>query len=478
MGDHVEVLVVGSGPGGSVTARECARAGGRVLVIEEGPLVEPGAHAPFSLAQTRAQYRGQGLTVALGRPAVAYTEGRCAGGGSEVNSGLYHRPPAGLLDEWSRRFDLEGLDAEILAPFHRLVEERLGVGPMPDGVTQPSSDVLRRGAERLGWRGVDVPRWVTLERSQDDRLTTRRNTMLRTYLRDALDSGAELRTDTRVDQIVVDRGAARGAVVRDGRTGRTTTITADSVVVAAGAIHTPTLLQRSGIHGSGHVGRHLAMHPTVKAVGHFEEEVVNDPQDVGAYQVKEFDPWLTMGASASGPALLSLQLAENAVGLADYLREWPHLGSFYAAITSRGTGRVRAVPGRRDPLVTYTLTRSDLAALRSGLARLTHLLLAAGACGVLPTFAGAPVVTHARDVPEALEGFGRQSASLMTVHLMGTSRMGEDPERSVTDSWGRVHGIRNLRVNDASLIPSAPGVNPQGTVLAIAHRNVEEMLSA
>ena len=80
-----------------------------MTVLEEGAWVEPGTVPPFSLEQMRRQYRNEGLTVALGRPSVAYTEGRCVGGGSEVNSGLYHRPPAGLLERWASTYRIDDL---------------------------------------------------------------------------------------------------------------------------------------------------------------------------------------------------------------------------------------------------------------------------------------------------------------------------------------------------------------------------------
>ena len=112
-----------------MTADACARQGLRVLVLEEGDWVEPGTLEPYSQDQMRRQYRNGGLTVALGRPPIAYTEGRCAGGGSEVNSGLYHRPGADLLAEWSSRYAVDALDEATLAPHHAEVERRLAVGP-------------------------------------------------------------------------------------------------------------------------------------------------------------------------------------------------------------------------------------------------------------------------------------------------------------------------------------------------------------
>ena len=99
-----QVLVIGSGAGGATTACVLAEAGLDVLVVEEGEWVEQGSVVPFSLEQMDRQYRAGGVTVALGRPSIAYTEGRCAGGGTEINSGLYRRPPGDLLTRWAVDF--------------------------------------------------------------------------------------------------------------------------------------------------------------------------------------------------------------------------------------------------------------------------------------------------------------------------------------------------------------------------------------
>jgi choline dehydrogenase-like flavoprotein len=90
---EAEVLVIGSGAGGAVTAAMLARAGRRVVVVEEGPWVDPDALEPFSLQEMVAKYRHRGLAAALGSPTIAYAEGRCVGGSTEINSGLWHRLP-------------------------------------------------------------------------------------------------------------------------------------------------------------------------------------------------------------------------------------------------------------------------------------------------------------------------------------------------------------------------------------------------
>ncbi|MGH3496152.1 MAG: GMC family oxidoreductase N-terminal domain-containing protein [Nocardioidaceae bacterium] len=472
---RVDAVVIGSGPGGAVTARVLAEAGLDVIVVEEGDWVEAGSVEPYSVDQMQRQYRNAGLTVALGRPSIAYTEGCGAGGGSEVNSGLYHRPSAQLLDAWSSSYRIEGLDTTTLEPYHRRVERALSVAPWPEPELPAPSRVLQRGANALGWSGFDVPRWARYHR-ENGGIRVEKQTMSRTYLPAATSAGAQLWTNAKVSRLTMSgpRVDAIEVVRRDGRVAHHERVVADHVFVCAGATQTPALLQRSGLRRN--IGGNLSVHPTVKVVAEFADEV-NAPGDLATYQVKEFGSWLSFGGSASRPALIALALSENWPEFHRATESWRRQTVYYAAIQSQGRGRVTAVPGFTDPLVTYRLTPGDGARLRSGLARLIHLMLAAGATTVYPSYAKAPVVTNRVDAAAAVEAFAPGTASLMTVHLTGSVPMGEDITRSGADSFGAVHGTTNLRVNDASLLPWAPGVNPQGTLMAVAHRNIDHFLA-
>jgi choline dehydrogenase-like flavoprotein len=96
---------------------------------------------------------------------------------------------------------------------------------------------------------------------------------------------------------------------------------------------------------------------------------------------------------------------------------------------------------------------------------------------VFPSFRGAPAVHDRTDLATMNAAFAASRASVMTVHLCSTVPMGDDRATCGANSFGRVHGYRNVWVNDASLLPSAPGVNPQGTVMAFALRNAEHFVA-
>ncbi len=193
--------------------------------------------------------------------------------------------------------------------------------------------------------------------------------------------------------------------------------------------------------------------------------------------VTEFGPNLSIGGSASRRGQVAMALAEASDNIEDALADWERVSIYYAAIRAEGSGRVIGVPGLRAPIVTYRLTEGDMSRLARGLVHLGEVLLASGATELYPSVADGPVVRRHDELGAWWDAVTRSRASLMTVHLTSSVRMGEDRARTGTDSFGRVWGYENLRVNDASLVPDAPGVNPQGTIMAIAARNTDQFLA-
>ncbi|HYI62516.1 MAG TPA: GMC family oxidoreductase [Acidimicrobiales bacterium] len=468
---HTEVAVVGSGAGGAVTAARLAAAGRDVTVLEEGPRSEPDAVAPFSLEEMATKYRHRGLSASLGSPAIAFAEGRCVGGSTEINSGLYHRLPGELAAEWARAYAIDGFDPGTLDRYAAEVEAELGVSRLP-GPAPRSSAVLEEGATKLGWRAVEFARVHRYEPGG----RAVKQTMSRTLLPRAEADGATVLADCRVLRVRRRAGRAVGLDVERTRpdgTRQRVAVLADHVVVCAGAIQTPTLLQRSGVRGV--VGTGLKVHPTIKVAARFGEPMEHD--DVPMHRVTEFSPHLTIGGSASRRGHLALALAETGLDATEAMADWEHVAVYYAAIRSEGRGRITALPGAAAPLVTYGLTDGDLSRLARGLVHVGDVLLAAGAFELHPSIVGGPVVRDRAGLVQWWDAVTRRRANLMTVHMTSTVRMGEDPDRTGTDSYGRVHGHANLYVNDASLLPDAPGVNPQGAVMAIASRNAEHLLA-
>jgi choline dehydrogenase-like flavoprotein len=463
-----EVAVIGSGPGGSITACLLAEAGRDVFLLEEGSFQAPGSCVPFSLDEMIEKYRNSGQTVALGKSKIAYVEGRCVGGGSEINSGLYHRTPPEILELWRAQFRVDALTETELLPHYAANEKDLSVSLLP-GIAPAASLKLHEGATRLGWKSLEVPRWVSYKNSSENSGT--RQSMSRSFIPRFLNAGGRLLPSTRVLRLGKDGG--KWTLHARHSQERTLKIEAETLFVCAGAIQTPALLRRSGI--TRNVGNSLQLHPTIKVAARFEESVNATDMGVPVHQVKEFAPRLTFGCSVSTPPYLALSLLDHPKS-SRALDEWPKLANYYAMIAGEGRGTVRVVPGFRDALVRYRLTENDRRALAEGMSKLSALLFEAGAKMIWPVMAKTESLRHADDIKNLPTVLPHDSSGLMTIHLFSSCPMGEDQSKCAVDSFGQVHGFKNLFVADASILCSAPGVNPQGTLMALTRRNVMRFL--
>lgn len=459
-----DIVVIGSGPGGAITATLFAEAGKSVLLLEEGPDLPLESAPAFSSEEIMQKYRNSGINLALGRAMIAYVEGRCVGGGSEINRGLYHRTPAYVLEKWRSEFGVHDLSSESLEPHFAECEKTARVERLP-GKAPVMSTLLHEGAVSLGWRSKEAPRLYHYDDSGG-----RKQSMSETFVRRFLGAGGRLLADTRVHRISRTAGkwTARARHAPGLAAPREIEITAEFVVAACGAVHTPALLRRSGI--TRNIGNSLRFHPMVKAVAVFDHEV-NQPDDMDAvHQIREFEPKIGIGCSKSTPATLALALANQPEWLREVDENWRRMAIYYAQCPS-GPAKVRNMPFFRDPVVTVNQSESNLRDLAEGLRLLSEALFAAGAVAVHPCVPGYPTLRSPRDAARLPELIAARGGALTSVHVFSSCPMGEDPSRCAADSYGRVNGVDGLYIADASLLCGPTTVNPQGTVMAIVHRN-------
>jgi choline dehydrogenase-like flavoprotein len=199
---------------------------------------------------------------------------------------------------------------------------------------------------------------------------------------------------------------------------------------------------------------------------------------VPVHQVKEFAPRYSFGCSISTPPYLALALLDHPAQAREVSHAWPHLVTYYAMITGEGRGTIRALPRIRDPLVRYNLSEHDRRDLSDGLRKLCAALFAGGATNLYPGITHCPQFSSRDDLSQLPNALPAGLTSLMTIHLFSSCPMGEDQAKCATNSFGRVHGFKNLYVNDARLLCTAPGVNPQGSIMAVARRNALNFLRA
>ncbi|MEC8424027.1 MAG: GMC family oxidoreductase [Myxococcota bacterium] len=473
---QTDILIVGSGPGGATSAALLAEAGHDVLVVEEGPDLRVDSAPNYSAQEMSQKYRNHGLNTTFGRTGVTYIEGRCVGGASEINAALYHRPHAETLDAWRREFRIDDFGMQALERYFVEIEEELSVSRRADGLA-PNSRTLVDGADKLGWKHGEIERFWRYDK--DDGPRGRRQSMSETMVPRTRDAGGRVLPDTKVTRILLKgrRAVAAEAVTTlEGGRREKLRITFNQIIVCGGAVQTPVLLRRSGIKRN--VGDALRLHPMVRIAARFSE-TINDPAyGVPVRQVSEFKPAITLGCSHSSLPHVAMWLGDDVADRGAVLADWGKVGVFYVAVQGEGRGTVRALPMLGEPLVRYDLTDADMGRMGQGLEHLGRLLFESGARELYSPIAGQPSLTR----PDQLPALGTlphgTAVAVSTIHLFSSVPMGEDRNTCAVDSFGKLHGYDNIRVHDASILPTSPGVNPQGTIMAIVRRNTRQMLTA
>ncbi len=481
-----DVVIVGSGAGGGVMAAELAEAGRSVVVLEEGDHHPTESFSTATAEMLRGLYRDGGTSATVGRAPIAFSEGRCVGGSTVVNGGMSFRASERILDRWAALSGDRSLHKTALDPQYSRVERFLSVGPPDEGSVGNDQRLLRRGAEGLGWRVIDDTRnhvhcsgcnvctWGCPTGAKQSTLVS--------YLPRALRFGATVWTGCRVDRVLMEGKRAVGVSGRlsahDGGPRRQFEVRADNVVVCAGAVQTPALLQRSRIRTpSGQLGRNLTVHPGAGVVAVFDEAVEGWKGAHQSIQIREFeDEGIVLAAVNLPPSLTARSLPFVGERLGDAMRDYDHMVTAGVLVEDTGAGRVRSV-GSNGVVVTYPLNDRDTSEVTRAVMLLCDALFEAGAHTVHLPFAGRDALHGMDDLRRARHIPVRASdIPLFTVHLMGTARAGTEPTWAVCDPQGAVHDTVGLTVADASLFPGPVGVNPMLTVMALATRAAERMI--
>ncbi len=273
-----DYVVVGSGAGGATVARTLSEAGMDVVIIEEGPEF-PLNERTTSMANTmRKSMREAGMTTMLGRPMIPYLQGCCVGGTTVMNGAIVWRLPEDLHSEWILA-DPGLTDVHSMEAFTQsfdTIESDLGTRPVGDDLSVKANDLIRMGCESLGWAGRPITRYVSDCRGTARCLqgcpTGSKQSMDATYIPRAIEDGARLYSDTRVESIQIERGKAVATMARcksddPGEPDRYLHVRArKEAVLAAGKLHSPAVHRRCKIAGML-VGMELIEHPDILIAG-------------------------------------------------------------------------------------------------------------------------------------------------------------------------------------------------------------------
>lgn len=492
-----DAVVIGTGAGGATAAARLAESGLDVIIVEGGELVQPAEFDEREGPLFERLYADGGLrtTDDLG---VAMVQGVTVGGSTTVNWMIMLRTPDWVLDEWTRVHGAEGMSATELAPVFARIEQELHARRVPDDAHSPNNRIVLDGAAALGWSSqqavINARNCIRTGFCGYGCRSGAKQGTLETYLPRALAAGARLVVNAEAQRIeFAERGGVfpkKRVVVQqklpDGRV-RDVGIEAKAVVVAAGAVGTPVLLQRSGLGGGG-VGRYLRLHPTTGLLGIYEREIYAAG---GVPLTSVCDEFHRLDANGYGvwietPPMHPALAATACPGIGEaHRRKMLQFRNTGSLIILTRDGADRGVSNgdvrlRRDGSVSirYKLGRTDRAHALAGLEAAAQLHFAAGATEVISGHARPVTLRHPDETARLRERpIGPNDIPFFSAHVNGTCRIGTDPRTAGTNPQGERFGAPGVFVADGSLLPTAPGVNPQETIFALSTIVAERIAS-
>ena len=496
---EADVVIIGSGAGGGVTAEILSLAGLKVLLLEEGSLKTSDSFKDMDEARAYRDLYQEGAARATSDGAIAVMQGRTVGGSTTVNWTSSFRTPEPTLNFWASERDVVGHSVADMRPWFEKMEERLNVAPW-GALPNENNSILKRGCDTLGWEAHVIPRnvkgcWNTGYCGFGCPVNAKQS-MLVSTIPVALQHGATLVHRLRVRQLQHADGRITGAfgeaLGKDGRTatGITVTIKARHFVAAGGAINTPAMLLRSALPDPHErLGKRTLIHPVVLSLAVMAERVdpfYGAPQSIASDHFQWKD-------GATGPMGYKLEVPPMFPGIGsgvfntfgDTLRQdmadFAHTNGVLALLRdgfvpgSEGASVRLAADG--SPILDYDLSDYAWDGVRRAYLSMAELQFAAGAKRVRTAHLDATYHTSWNDAKRAIAELPLKKfrATLFTAHLMGGCAMSENPARGVVNSRGRHHQIANLSVLDGSVFPTSIGANPQLSIYGLTAQNASAL---
>ena len=529
-----DYIVIGSGTAGSVVAARLSESGKHsVCVLEAGPPDRnPFIHIPAGVMYTLKNpkinwlYTASGSEGTAGRK-ITQPRGKTLGGSGSINGHIYSRGHRMDFDSWAQKGNHGWGYADVL-PYFKRSENKIGAGDSefhgrggPFTITDidekhPLCDAFIEGAQSIGiphnpdYNGKTQEGIAYAQRSVHK---GQRVSPARAFLHPAMTRpNVEVMTNTHTQKIIIKNKRAMGVQIkRGGPSGSIELITANKeVILCAGAIASPQLLQLSGIGAPAHlqdiavsvahelpgVGENFRDHYSVRLMARIQEMQTFNERVRGVNLVKEVVKYALFrkGALALTPTLIycfwksdqsldysDIQLtftpASYPQGLRTGLDKFP--GATVACWQQRpeSVGYIRAKSN--NPFEYPEIQANFLAEEKDRQILLSAMRLSRQIMNSKPF---SPYVAEetwpgiSRQSDEELLQHARETGNT-AYHPMGTCRMGPaEQTNTVVDDQLRVHGIEGLRVADASIMPMMPTANLNAGTLMIGEKASDMIL--
>lgn len=516
---ETDVVIVGSGCGGAVCAKNLAESGQRVLVLEKAYYYPP-SQLPMKEDVGWLHLFENGGVESTDDGSLGMIAGAAWGGGGTVNWSASLQTQAYVRKEWAVDRGLTFFETMEFQNCLDRVCHRMGVSA--DHIRHNhANQMLLEGSRKLGYHAKAVPQNTGGHEHYCGHCSigcgaAQKQGPAVTWLPDAARAGAKFAEGFQVDKVLFDESSGRkvaigvkgtwtsrdtaGGVYGPGRVVREVIVRAKKVIVSCGTLWSPIVLMNSGLDNP-QIGRNLYLHPVNTVAAVYKEDVRPWEGGILTSVCTSFENLdghghgVKLETSTMLPSFyLPLLNWNSGLDYKSLVLKLRHMVGFIAIARDRDTGRVYKDPTSGRPRYAYTPSAYDRVHLMEGIIALSKIAYVTGATEIHAAISGlAPFIRPASSIPpsssastetpdpgvtdpifcawlEELERIGNKppAGAYPCAHQMGSNRMSVYPQDGVVDPQGRVWGTEGLYVSDASIFPSASGVNPMVTNMAIS----------
>jgi len=485
-----DVIIIGTGAGGGTSAEVLAQAGLKVLMIEEGPL-KSTRDFKMDESQAYADLYQESAGRVTKDGGIGILQGRCVGGTTVVNWTSSFRTPSLTLDYWHKTFQLKGYSKDDMLPWFEQMEKRLNIFPWLGGANENNS-VLKDGCEKLNIPWKAIPRNVkgcwNLGYCGMGCPTNAKQSMLVTTIPDALEHGATLLYQARVERLLIKNNKVTGVECfaldkNKQKTAKKIIATAPYVILACGGINGPALMLRSKAPDpENRIGKRTFLHPTVFSFAQFEHDIspfYGAPQSI-------YSDHFQWNNGAKGPLSYKLEVpplhpAMSSIMLMGHgekqVADIAKLNNTHAMLAllrdgfdDESAGASVTLSDDGSPIVDYPMNDYLFDGIKRAYLTMAEIQFAAGAKRVRPAHQHGLWFNNYKAFKAGFKELEHEISNNLvgSAHVMGGLAMGEDKDLCLVDSDCKYHYLDNLWVFDGSVFPTSVGTNPQLSIYALA----------